>query len=536
MPPFDPVRDAINSPVTAFQSPISRTDLSLLSSPLASLTMSRRATDLSVLLNTEDAEGGQSGGSRPSSSSKRSNWTEILHSEKLDSSRPFQRSAQQRNVEIETGSPYSQKWSSPSTSVKALPATLTASPSATSRPSSSSSSSNLQPQSTWTPRTTVSPTASPSTLPYNPTKRKTPAGSVLIPLTKEEIEQFKAYRGQGTAHLTKRKRAASTDGDDHRPTKRLASDVAVVVDHYNSRPEIDKVQRQDSPIIGLKNFNNWVKSVLISKIAHPILYKTLPVSGPGKIKGRGKVLDMGCGKGGDISKWAKAKVAELIGADIADVSIEQARQRWESLRNGPRFDALFVALDCYSQSLATAVPKERLVKPFDVVSMQFCMHYAFETEAKTRCMLQNVSQWLRPGGVFIGTIPNAEQLLEQLDAVPPDAEELSFGNSVYKIRFDQREPRPIYGHRYWFFLKDAVEDVPEYLVHWDNFVQLASQYRLYPTFKKEFHDIFEAYQDDKEFGPLMVRMKVVDQNGESAMDEDQWEAANIYIAFAFEKQ
>ena len=27
----------------------------------------------------------------------------------------------------------------------------------------------------------------------------------------------------------------------------------------------------------------------------------------------------------------------------------------------------------------------------------------------------------------------------------------------------------VYGHAYRFFLEDAVEDVPEYLVHWDNF-------------------------------------------------------------------
>jgi len=34
----------------------------------------------------------------------------------------------------------------------------------------------------------------------------------------------------------------------------------------------------------------------------------------------------------------------------------------------------------------------------------------------------------------------------------------------------------------------------------------------------------------------MSSLKVVDSNGESAMDEDQWEAANIYIGFAFEKR
>ena len=55
--------------------------------------------------------------------------------------------------------------------------------------------------------------------------------------------------------------------------------------------------------------------------------------------------------------------------------------------------------------------------------------------------------------------------------MPPNAEELSWGNEVYKIRFEDRVNRPIFGHRYWFYLKDAVDDVPEYVVHWDNFCE-----------------------------------------------------------------
>lgn len=65
------------------------------------------------------------------------------------------------------------------------------------------------------------------------------------------------------------------------------------------------VQRRESPIIGLRNFNNWIKSVLITKFAHPAL-----VASP---SGRGKVLDMGCGKGGDLAKWSKARVREYVG-------------------------------------------------------------------------------------------------------------------------------------------------------------------------------------------------------------------------------
>jgi len=67
-------------------------------------------------------------------------------------------------------------------------------------------------------------------------------------------------------------------------------------------------------------------------------------------------------------------------------------------------------------------------------------------------------------------------------------------------------------------------------------VQLASEYGLTLLYKEEFHQVFQEHQEHPEFKPLLVRMKVVDNEGASAMDEDQWEAANIYIAFAFEKR
>lgn len=86
----------------------------------------------------------------------------------------------------------------------------------------------------------------------------------------------------------------------------------------NARPEVGVTQRQDSPIIGLKNFNNWVKSVLITRFAHPVLAASPdpPGAPPGmgaRRGGRGRVLDLGCGKGGDLTKWAKARIREYVG-------------------------------------------------------------------------------------------------------------------------------------------------------------------------------------------------------------------------------
>ncbi|KAI0747663.1 mRNA capping enzyme-domain-containing protein [Daedaleopsis nitida] len=420
------------------------------------------------------------------------------------------------------------------------------------RTSSGNSSSQKAPSSLPPPSSSLPPKPMPppspppsqlrrSAIPYAP-RRITPAGSVLVPLSPAEMERYRNYTGGvGTMILRKQKRVENLLGDgpgkrDREPSeseegprkKRRTSDVAAVVEHY-----VGVAQRQDSPIIGLKSFNNWVKSVLITRFAHPALAASPTAQRRGN-RMRGRVLDMGCGKGGDLTKWAKASVAEYVGLDIAAVSIEQAQARHATSR-GARFTASFFALDCYEHKLSDALPPPLLATQFDVVSMQFCMHYAFESEAKARTMLENVATWLRPSGMFIGTIPNAKQLMDHLDALPPDADDLTWGNSVYKIRFEDRQNRPVFGHRYWFYLQDAVDDVPEYVVHWDNFVHLASEYGLELVYKKEFHHIFEEHQDHPEFAPLLQRMHVVDANGESAMDEDQWEAANVYVGFAFEK-
>jgi len=346
---------------------------------------------------------------------------------------------------------------------------------------------------------------------------------------------YRTQLGTGTRRLAKRKRSPSYEPPDDRPLAKKSRDAGLVMDHYNARPNVGIDQRRVSRIIGLRNFNNWIKSVLITRFAHPALASSAIADG-GNGRRRGKVLELGCGKGGDLNKWSKARIKEYVAFDVAAVSVDQARSRWETLPRSSRFDATFSALDCYAEPLNHGVLPAKLADPFDVVSMQFCMHYAFESEAKARCMLQNATSWLRPGGILVGTIPNAEQLLMRLDQIPADTPGLSYGNSVYSIKFETRDSRPLYGHRYSFFLQDAVEDVPEYIVRWENFIRLAEEYNLYPVYKKEFHEVFEEFQEHKEFRSLLQKMNVVDANGETEMDEDQWEAANIYIAFAMQKR
>ncbi len=54
------------------------------------------------------------------------------------------------------------------------------------------------------------------------------------------------------------------------------------------------------------------------------------------------------------------------------------------------------------------------------------------------------------------------------------------------------------------------------------------EYGLRVVYKKAFNEVLQTEQSSRDFGPLLGKMGVVNQQGESAMDADQWEAASEF--------
>ncbi|KAL1617977.1 mRNA cap guanine-N7 methyltransferase [Diplodia seriata] len=444
-----------------------------------------------------------------------------------------------------------------------------------------------------------SPPRSPSRSP--PRQLKRPGGAARI--SQAEREAARRRQEERDRELERERQAAAA--------ARGVGDV--VKQHYNAVPERGREWRKtDSKIKGLRSFNNWVKSCIIQKFSPGD--ESLGESRYGE---NILVLDIGCGKGGDLQKWQSAprRVDLYVGIDPADVSIDQARGRYEQMKRKPYrgrpqhvFHAEFFAKDGYGEWLGDIpiirdVGIDPSVGPdsggagrfggggFDVVTMMFCMHYAFESEQKARGMLRNVAGSLKKGGRFIGVIPNSDILSAKVEefhkkhgkgkaseggadgsdsptyasdddwdpekpaeepkeeAQPAEKEEgelpkdesVEWGNSIYRVKFPGKTPadgvfRPPFGWKYFYFLEEAVESVPEYVVPWEAFRALAEDYNLELQYRKPFNEIWDEENGDPTLGPLSERMGVRGRDrGPLLIRDEEMEAASFYHAFCFYK-
>ncbi|XP_003464505.1 mRNA cap guanine-N7 methyltransferase isoform X1 [Cavia porcellus] len=386
------------------------------------------------------------------------------------------------------------------------------------------------------------------------------------------IEIVPEEKGSGDADSFSKKRKMETDGvpsigDSTQKKRKLELDdvpekqkkleeghSSAVAAHYNELQEVGLEKRSQSRIFYLRNFNNWIKSVLIGEFLEKVRQKkTRDIT----------VLDLGCGKGGDLLKWRKGRISKLVCTDIADISVKQCQQRYEDMKNRRDNEYLF-----HAEFITADSSKELLVDKFcdpemcfDICSCQFVCHYSFESAEQADMMLRNACERLSPGGYFIGTTPNSFELIRRLEA----SETESFGNEIYTVKFHKKGDYPLFGCKYDFNLEGVV-DVPEFLVYFPLLTQMVKKYNMKLIYRKTFMEFFEEKIKNNENKMLLKRMQALEPypanensklTSEKAGDyehaaaymknsqvrlplgtlsKSEWEATSIYLVFAFEKQ
>ena len=116
-----------------------------------------------------------------------------------------------------------------------------------------------------------------------------------------------------------------------------------------------------------------------------------------------KVLDCGCGRGGDFHKWKAARV-HAFAIDPDEESLLEAEQRAHDMQ----FGVWFLGQGSIIQAAFAG--------PFDVVCYNFSLHYIFEDDVTYRTSLKAIACSLNPNGLLMGVVPEkarAEALADQ---------------------------------------------------------------------------------------------------------------------------
>ncbi|KAJ8920578.1 hypothetical protein NQ315_004717 [Exocentrus adspersus] len=371
------------------------------------------------------------------------------------------------------------------------------------------------------------------------------------PIKKRKLTDDATYSQEGNSHYN----------DENPIRKRKSSDTTyseVVATHYNLIKEKGLDERSKSSVVYLRNFHNWIKSMLINEYLTKVKDKK-------KHNAPIRVHDMCCGKGGDLQKWKMGGITHLICSDIASVSLDDCKSRYNNIKSriwgrgsSNMFTIEYIVGDCTRMRV-----REKLSDPsmkLDIVSCQFAFHYCFESLPQAECMLRNAAECLLPGGYFIGTMTDAYDLIARARKCNSN----TYGNRLYTVTLDFDINKPaLFGEKCHFQLADLV-DCPEFLVHFPTFIKLAKKYGLKFVKKEKFYDFFERLKsegqqllcnlpaletyppsgtssllstdpDDYTHAKEFIERQGEDNIRIGTLSKSEWEASSIYTTFVFEK-
>jgi len=174
-----------------------------------------------------------------------------------------------------------------------------------------------------------------------------------------------------------------------------------------------------------REYHNWIKSIIIYTYCSPI----------NNVKK--SVLDIGCGRGGDILKWYHARISEYVGIDVDYYGIysstASAISRYNDYkRKFPDFyKASFIQADAscllnssYQENKLTNMTKEnkQLIdktftpnRKFDCISSMFALHYLFNSKESTDNLVDNINNYLKVGGFLFFTLFDGKVVMDKLD-------------------------------------------------------------------------------------------------------------------------
>ena len=264
----------------------------------------------------------------------------------------------------------------------------------------------------------------------------------------------------------------------------------------------------------LRGFNNWIKAWLIHTYGQN---KT--------------VLDLACGRGQDLNKWARAGCPNYVGVDISTAAVAEASRR--SQTQFFRF-ASCVCFDLSTAPFCTEPPKR------EIVACMFAFHYFWKSEQTLRCFLATVVTNLVAGGKVLLTFPDAAVIKHHLARGTVVGNTRTASNGLFRLTMDEKHWQALssantshaFGWPYLFTLPGAVEDCVEYFVIMSVLERMLCEFQLHVVKTMPFQELVHELIARNEFVQQLRDMRVLNERDSISVIE--WECVGLYQAVVLE--
>jgi mRNA (guanine-N7-)-methyltransferase len=231
----------------------------------------------------------------------------------------------------------------------------------------------------------------------------------------------------------------------------------------------------------MKRFHNNIKRDLLKKY----------------VNNNDTIIDLGCGKGGDMHKWINTKVKYVKGYDINKEYLKEAESRYEKIKKQKNINTEII-YKCIDLSKKVIDTEDKNV---NVVTCNFALHYFFENEKTFNILKRSIKNNLRINGYFIGTIFDGISVYNRFT----NYESTQF-DKLFKIE-NLNNNNKLFGNKIKVYLKDSIIDniSYEYLIYFGNFISKMEEEGFVLIDSKlfsEIHDFNNLKDYEKSYSSL----------------------------------
>jgi hypothetical protein len=273
------------------------------------------------------------------------------------------------------------------------------------------------------------------------------------------------------------------------------------------------------------------------------------------------LLELASGKIGDLFKWQENKINNVVAIDniknnIYDLKDGAIKRYIDFKKQNQNKDSFIPNVSFLIGDISKNIKTKHAFideksqhefenlwngsknygdNQFDIISIQFAIHYMFENKEKLDGFLKNVSENLKPSGYFIGTTLNGSQIFRQLFSLEKGKfieKTTKDGQLVWRIRklYDNPSTNNNLATNYSLgmpidvYLHSINQTIREYLVNYN-----------YLKRELEKYSIVEVDEYPKDFSEILAKYKELEGDNFIKMEDYEKTYSILNTAFMFKK-